>query len=300
MFRTAMLFFLSLLAFAGNSVINRYALLTQHIDPNTFVAVRIVSGAVAMLVIWYTVKVVATSRQAKRQQPAVTEAISNVARRGTWWGAFTLALYAVAFSLAYNQLETGFGALILFASVQLSMLAVGWVQGNKLTAKEALGSSLALLGLIYLVYPTLGVPSSLWACVAMVTAGTAWGLYSLHGRGSASPLTDTTFNFVRATPVVVLLVIWQYGDIVISPQGLVLAVCSGVVTSGLGYAIWYLVLPQLKVSTAAIGQLSVPLIAAVGGVVFAREIITQQLVVAALLIVGGMLIVIRKPTKPLK
>lgn len=297
MFRTAMLFLLSLLAFAGNSVINRYALLNQNIDPNTFVAVRIVSGAVAMLVIWYAVKVATTSRQAKRQQPAATEMITKVARRGTWWGAFTLALYAVAFSLAYNQLETGFGALILFASVQLSMLAVGWLQGNKLTAKEALGSSLALVGLIYLVYPTLGVPSSLWACVAMVTAGTAWGLYSLHGRGSASPLTDTTFNFVRATPVAALLLIWQWGDMVISTQGVVLAVFSGVVTSGLGYAIWYLVLPQLKVSTAAIGQLSVPLIAAAGGVLFASELITQQLVVAAALIVGGMLIAIRKSTK---
>lgn len=297
MFRTALLFLLSLLAFAGNSVINRYALLTQHIDPNTFVAVRIVSGAVAMLVIWYVVQVVAKARHMKQQQRVDADVITTVNRHGTWWGAFTLSLYAVAFSFAYNQLATGFGALILFASVQLSMLAVGWLQGNKLAAREALGSGLALVGLIYLVYPTLSLPSSLWACLAMVTAGTAWGLYSLHGRGSISPLTDTTFNFVRATPVAVLLLLWQWGDMVISTQGVALAVFSGVVTSGLGYAMWYLVLPQLKVSTAAIGQLSVPLIAAVGGVVFASELITQQLVVAAALIVGGMLIVIQKSRK---
>lgn len=287
MLRVAVLFIVALLAFAGNSIINRYALLTQSIDPNSFVAIRLISGALAMILIWYLLN----QSNALRQKAAVP------VRRGSWWGAFTLALYAVAFSSAYNQLETGFGALILFASVQLSMLFVGWLNGHRLSGKDIAGSALALAGLFYLVYPTLSIPSSLWACVTMMVAGSAWGLYSLHGRGSASPLTDTTFNFVRATPVVLLLILWQWGEFVLSTQGVWLAVLSGVVTSGMGYAIWYLVLPQIKVATAAIGQLSVPLIAAAGGVIFANEQITVTILISSLLIIGGMLIVVLKRTK---
>ena len=287
MLRVAVLFIVALLAFAGNSIINRYALLTQSIDPNSFVAIRLISGALAMLLIWYLFN----QRQALRQKA------SAPVRRGSWWGASTLAIYAVAFSSAYNQLETGFGALILFASVQLSMLFVGWLNGHRLGAREIAGSTLALAGLLYLVYPTLTIPSSLWACVSMIVAGSAWGLYSLHGRGSASPLTDTTFNFVRAAPVALVSILWQWGDFVLSTQGVWLAVLSGVVTSGMGYAIWYLVLPQIKVATAAIGQLSVPLIAAAGGVLFANEKITITLFISGLLIIGGMLIVVLKRAK---
>jgi len=285
MLKTAVLFVLALLAFAGNSVINRLALLQQSIDAGSFVAIRIISGAAAMFLIWWLVQ--------RWQQPRITASL----RRGSWWGASMLLLYAVAFSLAYRELETGFGALILFASVQMSMLLVSCYKGAKLSAKEWLGSALALLGLSYLVWPTLTVPSSLLACLMMILAGSAWGLYSLHGRASTAPLTDTTFNFIRAVPLALVIWLLFLPSLMFTEAGIWLAILSGVVTSGVGYAIWYLVLPRVKVTSAAIGQLSVPLLAALGGVLFAGELLTSQVLVAALLILGGMALVSFKTKK---
>ena len=285
MLKTAVLFVLALLAFAGNSVINRLALLQQSIDAGSFVAIRIISGAAAMFLIWWLVQ--------RWQQPRITASL----RRGSWWGASMLLLYAVAFSLAYRELETGFGALILFASVQMSMLLVSCYKGAKLSAKEWLGSAIALLGLSYLVWPTLTVPSSLLACLMMILAGSAWGLYSLHGRASTAPLTDTTFNFIRAVPLALVIWLLFLPSLMFTEAGIWLAILSGVVTSGVGYAIWYLVLPRVKVTSAAIGQLSVPLLAALGGVLFAGELLTSQVLVAALLILGGMALVSFKTKK---
>src|SRR5690554_4926348 len=285
MLKTAVLFVLALLAFAGNSVINRLALLQQSIDAGSFVAIRIISGAAAMFLIWWLVQ--------RWQQPRITASL----RRGSWWGASMLLLYAVAFSLAYRELETGFGALILFASVQMSMLLVSCYKGAKLSAKEWLGSAIALLGLSYLVWPTLTVRSSLLACLMMILAGSAWGLYSLHGRASTAPLTDTTFNFIRAVPLALVIWLLFLPSLMFTEAGIWLAILSGVVTSGVGYAIWYLVLPRVKVTSAAIGQLSVPLLAALGGVLFAGELLTSQVLVAALLILGGMALVSFKTKK---
>lgn len=287
MLKTAALFVIALLSFAGNSVINRYALLHQSIDAGSFVVIRIISGAGAMLLIWFLLQ---------HWQQRTETAVSTVKpRRGSWWGASMLMLYAIAFSMAYQQLETGFGALILFASVQLSMLLVSSYQGARLNIREWGGSIIALAGLTYLVWPAISVPSSFIACFIMMVAGSAWGVYSLHGRQSKAPLTDTTFNFVRAVPLTAVILLLQKQPIVLTETGIWLAVLSGVVTSGMGYAIWYLVLPQLKVSSAAIGQLSVPLIAALGGVMFAAEALTQQVVVAAILIIGGMTLVTVRP-----
>lgn len=279
--KTTMLFIIALLAFAGNSIIARYALLDNSIDPASFIWLRIVSGALAL---WLLVAILGRSASAKASQTT----------KGNWWGAFTLSIYAIAFSFAYVVLETGFGALVLFAAVQLSMFGINLAQGASVRVREWLGSAIAFAGLAYLVAPSLQLPESWLSVVLMIIAGTAWGFYSIHGRGSATPLIDTTYNFSRAIVVVTLALMWFLPDLQVTSKGAGLALLSGAVTSGLGYAIWYLVLPRLHVSTAAIGQLSVPLIATVGGIIVADETITSRLVFAALLIIGGILINVLK------
>ncbi|RZQ57070.1 EamA family transporter [Pseudidiomarina tainanensis] len=279
--KTTMLFLVALLAFAGNSIIARYALLDNSIDPASFIWLRIVSGALAL---WLLVAILGRASSVKALQTS----------KGNWWGALTLSIYAIAFSFAYVVLETGFGALVLFAAVQLSMFGINLVQGASVCVREWLGSAIAFAGLAYLVAPSLQLPESWLSVVLMIIAGTAWGFYSIHGRGSATPLIDTTYNFSRAIVVVTFALMWFLPDLQVTSKGVGLALLSGAVTSGLGYAVWYLVLPRLHVSTAAIGQLSVPLIATVGGIIVADETITSRLSIAALLIIGGILINVLK------
>lgn len=277
--KTASLFVLALCAFAGNSILARLALLESSIDPASFIAIRIVSGAI-------TLALVLSFVHWQRRVPRTAAASS-----GSWWGAFTLSLYAVAFSYAYVELETGFGALVLFAAVQLTMISVNIMRGARLVVREWAGCLVALMGFLYLIAPTVSLPDSLLASALMACAGIAWGFYSLHGRGRANPLADTTYNFLRAVPMVALVWLLTTETVYITDAGVGFAILSGAVTSGLGYAIWYLVLPRLTVTSAAIGQLSVPLIAAAGGIVFAGEQLTLQLLIAAALIIGGILLV---------
>ncbi|WP_417684488.1 DMT family transporter [Pseudidiomarina gelatinasegens] len=279
MMKTAALFLIALFAFAGNSVIARYALLEPAIDPASFIIIRILSGAVTL---WILLTLL---------QQRTVKSKRSITTKGSWWGALMLSVYAIAFSYAYVELETGFGALVLFAAVQLTMLGVNISRGVLLTKAEWVGCIIAFGGLAYLVVPTISVPDSLLASITMIMAGSAWGFYSLHGRGRVNPLADTTYNFVRAAPIVIVALLFALPDAAVTSEGILLAVLSGSVTSGLGYAVWYLVLPRLSVTTAAIGQLSVPLIAAYGGVLFAGELFTRQLVIAASLIIGGILIV---------
>jgi len=279
--KTTMLFLVALLAFAGNSIIARYALLDNSIDPASFIWLRIVSGALAL---WLLVAILDRSSSVKALQTS----------KGNWWGALTLSIYAIAFSFAYVVLETGFGALVLFAAVQLSMFGINLVQGASVRVREWLGSVIAFVGLAYLVAPSLQLPESWLSVVLMIIAGTAWGFYSINGRGSATPLIDTTYNFSCAIVVVTFALMCFLPDLQVTSKGVGLALLSGAVTSGLGYAVWYLVLPRLHVSTAAIGQLSVPLIATVGGIIVADETITSRLSIAALLIIGGILINVLK------
>lgn len=275
--KTAVLFIIALLAFAGNSIIARYALLDNTIDPASFIWLRIVSGAIAL---WLLLSFL-------RRKVPQTESHSE---KGSWWGALTLSIYAIAFSYAYVVLETGFGALVLFAAVQLSMFGMNLAQGARVRFREWLGSIIALVGLGYLVAPSLQLPESWISVLLMISAGSAWGLYSLHGRGSATPLIDTTYNFTRAIALISLALIWFIPNIMVSPKGIALAILSGAVTSGLGYAVWYLVLPRIQVSTAAIGQLSVPLIATAGGIIVADEELSLRFIAAASLIIGGILV----------
>lgn len=202
-----------------------------------------------------------------------------------------LFIYAVSFSFAYISLDTGVGALILFGSVQITMIFVGIVSGNKLHYVEWVGVIIAFSGFIYFVMPGLSTPS-LIGFVFMAAAGVAWGLYTLAGTGSTNPLSDTTYNFLRTFPLVIILIALTFQHATFSQKGILLAVLSGTITSGVGYAIWYTALGGLSAVQASVVQLLVPLIAAVGGVLFANEIFSLHLALSSAMILGGVLIVV--------
>ena len=265
---------LALLAFAGNSILCRLALGENAIDAASFTSIRLFSGVIVLLLLL------------KALQPRST----NVST-GSWKAAFMLFIYAIAFSFAYVSLDTGTGALILFASVQITMILIGLITGNRLYLFEWLGVIIAFSGFVYLVIPGVSAPS-LTGFILMAAAGVAWGFYTLAGRGSKNPLSDTTYNFMRTLPLVVVLVAVTILNATFSWQGIVLAILSGGITSGIGYAIWYMALGGLSATQAAVLQLLVPVIAALGGVVFADEVLSMRLLLSSTMILGGILMVI--------
>jgi drug/metabolite transporter (DMT)-like permease len=258
-----------MIAFAANSILCRLALGSADIDATGFTAIRLVSGAISLLAI---------SLLSGRRR--------TLSSRGTWTSGTALFLYAIAFSLAYLRLDAGTGALILFAMVQAGMTVWGIAKGERPTAVQWVGFVLALGGLLYLVSPGLSAPPPLGAAL-MATAGVAWGIYSLRGRSMADPVVTTTDNFVRSVPLVLIAAALFFRNIDLSFRGAVLAVLSGSVASALGYVIWYAVLRELSATRAASVQLTVPAIAAIGGVVFLGEIISVRLVASSTLILGG-------------
>jgi len=207
-------------------------------------------------------------------------------RGGNWPSAALLLLYAVPFSFAYNNLATGTGALILFGAVQATMLIAALVSGERPRLIQWLGLATAAIGLLYLLLPGLGAPEPVGS-VLMAVAGVAWGFYSLRGRGSAHPLADTAGNFMRTVPMVAIVSLVSLSDFHVTPTGAMLALASGAIASGVGYAIWYAALAGLTATLAATVQLSVPIIAAAGGVVFMAEDVTLRLVLSSVLILGG-------------
>lgn len=262
---------LALIAFAANSVLCRLALGAGAIDAAGFTAVRLLSGATVLGII--------LRLTANRTGPAA---------KGSWPAGLALAAYAVAFSFAYINLETGTGALILFGAVQISIILVALVQGYRLHPLEWLGVLIACGGFVYLLLPGATAPS--WRGFGLMSlAGIAWGMYTLLGRGSRSPTADTAYNFLRSAPLALLLLIVAAIRSDYTGQGVLLACLSGAVASGLGYILWYTALRGLSASQAAVVQLSVPVIAAGGGVVFAGEAITFRLTASAVLILGGVL-----------
>ncbi|HET8816957.1 MAG TPA: DMT family transporter [Pseudidiomarina sp.] len=267
---------LAIVAFAGNSLLARLALKDAAIDAGSFTWIRLLAGVLTLFILLAL----------RGHQP------KHYIDRGSWRGAFALFGYAVAFSYAYVSLETGIGALILFTSVQLSMLFIGWWQGNRVSLPEWLGVILAFSGFVYLILPQLSLPDSSVGVGFMIVAGSCWGLYSLVGRGSREPLLDTASNFTRTLPMVGLLLFLTFDHSVWSVSGVWLAILSGSLTSAVGYAIWYLVLPYLTVTVAAVSQLTVPLVATLGGIVFANEQLTMRLLVATGFIVSGILWVV--------
>ena len=277
--RLALLTTLSLLAFAGNSLICRMALQLTEIDPATFNTIRLVSGAVFLGLF------ITASRSIGRIE-------------GTWVGAVALFIYAIAFAYAYSGMPAGTGALLLFGSIQVAMLITGMVMGERFSQVQLLGLGLAVIGLVALMWPAVGAPDPS-SGVLMVISGVAWAVYTLMGRGAGNPMAATAGNFLRATPIAIgfYLVGWAtFGDVSWDIPGVFYALVSGVVTSGMGYICWYASVKELKVTHAATVQLSVPIIAAVGGVIFLNEAITQLLVFVSISVLCGIALVIFNPT----
>lgn len=212
-------------------------------------------------------------------------------RRGNWLSAFFLFAYAICFSFAYISLTTGTGALILFGCVQMTMILFTLFKGERPKVLEWLGLLIALGGLVYLVFPGLTAPP-LFSSALMAGAGIAWGFYTLRGKGSTNPLSDTTGNFVRSVPMIILASLPFLSQINISSRGILLAVLSGAIASGIGYTVWYAALRHHTATRAAVLQLVVPVIAAVGGVIFLAETSSVRLWIAAALILGGIALAI--------
>ncbi|MGR4872271.1 DMT family transporter [Variovorax sp. LARHSF232] len=272
--RTIVLTAAAMLAFAANSILCRLALAQGGIDPASFGSLRLVSGALTLALVLRL-----------RPRPIAVPA------RVDWLAAAMLFAYVAFFSFAYLSLTAGTGALILFGAVQLTMLAAGWRAGESFGRLGGLGFALAAGGLVWLVLPGVSAPSLLGA-VLMALAGVAWGVYSLRGRGVVDPLVATAGNFLRATPLALILSLLLALQAHASPQGAALAVVSGAITSGLGYVIWYAALPGLTALRAATVQLSVPLIAALGGALLLSEAISLRLVLAGVAILGGIALVL--------
>lgn len=267
----------ALLAFAANSVLCRWALGNGAIDAASFTAVRLVAGALTLLLL---------TKLSHRKLP-----LHRAVKAGSLAGSAWLFLYAAGFSFAYIQLDTATGALILFGTVQLTLIGVSLWQGHRLNATEWSGVGTACAGFIYLLLPDLTTPS-LRGLVLMMGAGVAWGLYTLNGRGSSQPLLDTTANFVRSAPLVLLLFVPFIETVQISRDGFWLAVVSGALASGCGYALWYAVLPSLGNVQAGVLQLSVPLLAAAGGVALVGETLNPPVLLAGVLLLGGIALVL--------
>ena len=282
--RLSILTLLAMLAFAANSVLCRLALKQTTIDAGSFTAIRLVSGAV---VLWLLVML----RGGIRTRAPVG--------KGSWPSACALLAYAFGFSFAYVNLSTGTGALLLFGAVQVTMVGHGLRTGEYLGVRQWLGLLLACAGLVVLLLPGVSMPP-LGSALLMLGAGVAWGVYSLRGRGEGKPLEATAGNFMRAVPIALLLAACLHRDIALDLAGICYAIASGALASGIGYAIWYSVLPSLKATTAATVQLGVPVIAALAGALLLAEPLTPRLLLAAVAVLGGIVLVMlrRVPAAP--
>lgn len=272
--RTLTLTLATLVAFAANSVLCRMALKAGLIDPVSFTQLRLASGAAVLAPILFVARFDPRSLSPR-----------------DWGAAGALFIYAIGFSLAYVSLDAGPGALILFGAVQLSMIGVGVARGDRPGALQWAGLVLAFGGLVYLFLPGLTAPP-LGGALLMAAAGIAWGVYSLLGRSEPDPVAATARNFVLTAPFIVVLFV-AGADRHAALPGIALAIASGALASGMGYVIWYRALKGLSAMNAAVVQLAVPVIAALGGVAFIGEAVTLRLAVAAALILGGIFLSIR-------
>ena len=261
---------LTLIAFAANSLINRGALIHELIGPGEFATLRVIFGGMTLffLLVW-------RNKHIPKPQPIQIK------------GAVGLATYMIGFSYAYIGLNAGLGALILFGTVQVVMFVAAAFSGERLSIHRWFGSIVALVGLFILFWPDKNINLPLDSLGLMLLAGWGWAVYSLEGRKVIDPLLTTTWNFIYVFPVTLLVLLITVDGLVVTGHGVFLAFISGAVMSGLGYVLWYWVLPQLDVTIGALSQLLVPVIALVLGSIFLQEIITQRATIAAILIVGG-------------
>lgn len=272
--KTVALTLLALIAFASNSLLTRLALGSRQTDAATFTAIRLVAGAAVLTLLVR-------------------------AKAGTWTplgggrahGPLALLAYAGPFSFAYLRVGAAVGALVLFGVVQLTMIGYGMVRGERPSPLAWMGLVLAIVGLATLSVPSATRPDPLGLAL-MTIAGAAWGVYSLVGRTTSDPLADNARSFLWSSPLAILLVCVLHASVVATGRGIVLALVSGAVTSGLGYAVWYQALPRLSVTQAAVSQLSVPVIAAIGAVALLDETLSARLVIAAVAVLSGVALVL--------
>jgi len=274
-----LLTFVVMMAFAANSVLCRMALGGGMMDASSFTAIRLISGAWMLSVLMCL------------QSGCYRKNIAVLLQAGSWRGAGYLSVYAMGFSVAYVSINTATGALILFGAVQLTMMVAALLSGERPCRVAWAGYALAVSGLILLLWPGAATPSILGS-VLMVVAGVAWGMYSLLGRAAAKPLWQTAGNFMRTVPIVVCVLWWVWPDLHGTVEGALLAVASGALASGMGYALWYRVVGEIGTTHAAAVQLSVPLLAATGGSLWMQEPLTSTLIVTAAMILGGIALVI--------
>jgi drug/metabolite transporter (DMT)-like permease len=269
---------LAMLAFASNSLLCRVALKHTGIDAASFTSIRLISGAAMLFLV-----------------ARITR--GPLAGSGNWRSALALFAYAAGFSFAYVSLPAATGALLLFGAVQSTMIGHALWMGERLRKLQLVGLVLAIGGLVTLLLPGLSAPPLLGSLL-MLGAGIAWGIYSLRGKGAGDPIKVTAGNFLRAVPIAAVLSLLMVDRMALDSAGFGYAVLSGALASGLGYAIWYAALPALKATSAATVQLSVPVIAALGGALFLGESVTLRLVTASLAILGGIALVILEKAKP--
>ncbi|MDX1293240.1 MAG: DMT family transporter [Hyphomonas sp.] len=276
---------LTMIAFAANSVLNRLALAGSLIDPASFAVIRLFSGAIILILI-------VSARSTARPALLSTK---------RWIGTAALLAYMLGFSFAYLSLDTGVGALILFGGVQITMFAGALLAREHVPPLKWIGALVAAVGLAWFLWPTETAPVDPLGAVLMGGAALGWGVYSLLGRGTGNATAETAANFALAAPFSLLALF--VGTPQLTPLGVLLACLSGMVMSGLGYALWYVILPRLASATAAIAQLSVPILAALGGIALLGEDLSPRFVIAALAVLGGIgLSVIARPraTTPLR
>lgn len=288
---------ISLNAFAANSLFCRMALAEGYIDSWNFTIIRLLSAALCLGIIMRVVIII--NRYRLQHHSNNNDAMFNhalVDDKGSWLSALALLIYALCFSLAYVALDTGTGALILFSAVQLTMISWGIYNNERLSRMQWLAFIIAFAGFIYLMLPSSALPSP-FAAVLMMLSGIAWGIYSIRGAACISPLRATTYNFIRsliAIPMLLIFAISEINDITI--KGVILACASGAIASGIGYSIWYMALPLLKNTQAAIVQLSVPILAALMGMIVLDEQIRLSFIMTSLIILTAILLfVLAKP-----
>ena len=296
---------IALIAFAANSLFGRMALAEGYIDAWSFTIIRLLSAAVCLAIIM-TVYTYHLRRQTLKIGSTSHDAILK--DKGSWLSSASLVVYALCFSIAYVELDTGTGALILFSAVQLTMIGWGIYKKEQLSILQWIAFIIAVAGFIYLMLPSAAVPS-LSAATLMAISGVAWGIYSIRGKSCVSPLRATGFNFIRslvAVPILLIVAIFYLDNIGlenidlgnITTKGILLACASGAIASGMGYSIWYMAMPLLKNTQAAVVQLCVPVLAAILGVAFLSEQLTIQFVIASTVILGSVLVFILNKKTP--
>lgn len=315
--KVALYTIIALIAFAANSLLCRMALADGAIDAWNFSAIRLLSGAAClgliMLLQAHFLKRNALKRKLLKRTRLKQSSLKQTAlqqtgsvdktvlkEKGDWLSAISLVIYAICFSVAYQALDTGTGALILFSAVQLTMIGWGIYNKERLNGVQWLALLIALIGFIYLMLPSAAMPS-LSGALIMAISGIAWGIYSIRGKTCVSPLRTTGFNFLRSLVAVPILVLIGMSYLsTISMTGVILATVSGAIASGIGYSIWYVAMPLLKTTQSAVIQLCVPVLAAIMGVVFLSEQLTLEFIIASSVILGAVLIFILNKNRPKK